>query len=382
VTKSYTGGSAPSVRFVDVRVLGEDGRGLTSDVIAGIDWTVANRDRYAIRIINLSLGHPVVEPAAIDPLCLAVERAVRAGIIVVASAGNYGMNSKGQKVLGGVTSPGNSPYAITVGAIDTRGTADRSDDRLAPFSSRGPTAFDLAVKPDVVAPGARVVSLEAFNSVLSRTQPAWHVAGSYRNAYMRLSGTSMATAVVSGGVALLLDAEPTLTPAQVKIALQMGATFVPEAGLIGAGAGSVDFEASLELARQGLVGSLLDVAGGLLGGVLGDSGGAAFRDTGTMIDRLYAGTGVSLLSSLTAPLFWSLADQSEWGVLNLLGLTNVLALEPANRLVWGEVAGWSDSYYIVWGNTIQDPSGEYIVWGNHEHTDGSYIVWGNQAVPQ
>jgi serine protease AprX len=380
VTRAYSGGSAPAVRFVDVRVLGSDGRGLTSDVIAGLDWAVSNRTRYGIRIINLSLGHPVVEPAAIDPLCQAVERAVRAGIIVVASAGNYGVTATGQKVLGGVTSPGNSPYAITVGAIDTRGTADRSDDRLAAFSSRGPTAYDFAVKPDVVSPGTRIVSLEAFSSVLSRTEPDWHVAGSYRNAYMRLSGTSMAAAVVSGGVALLLDAEPALTPAQVKVALQMGATFVPEGGLIGGGAGSVDFEESLELARQGLVGSLLNTVDGLLGGVLGDSGGAAYRDAGTMIDRLYGGTGISLLNALTAPLFWTLADSSEWGVLSLLGLDNVLALEPANRLVWGEVAEWSGTYYIAWGTTIQTPSGDYIAWGTHE-TDPNYIAWGTH-VPQ
>jgi serine protease AprX len=377
VTDAYTGGSAPSIRFVDVRVLGRDGRGLTSDVIAGIDWTVANATRYGIRVINLSLGHPVAEPAATDPLCRAVERAVRAGLVVVVSAGNYGRTPAGQYVLGGITSPGNSPHAITVGATDTRGTSKRSDDRVAAFSSRGPTAFDLAVKPDVVAPGSRVVSLEAYSSLLSRTQPSWHVAGWGRNAYMRLSGTSMAAAVVSGGVALLLDAEPDLTPTQVKIALQMGASFIPDAALIGGGTGSVDFDASLELAQQGLVGSLLDTVGGLLG----QSNGAAYRDAGTMIDRVYNGTGISLLGSLTAPLFWRLADSSEWGVLNLLGLNNVLALEPANRLLWGEVSGWTDSYYVVWGSTIQDPNGQYVVWGS-QYSDPNYVVWGSNLAPQ
>src|SRR5688572_30716256 len=106
-TSAYTGGSAPAVKFIDIRVLGRTGSGYTSDVLAGIDWAIANRTKYAIRVINLSLGHPVAESAATDPLCIAVERAVKAGIVVVASAGNYGLTSTGAPVLGGITSPGN-----------------------------------------------------------------------------------------------------------------------------------------------------------------------------------------------------------------------------------------------------------------------------------
>src|SRR5688500_13695203 len=112
VTSAFAGGSAPSVKLIDVRVLGANGAGRTSDVIAGIDWVVQNRSRYGIRVINLSLGHPVVEPSATDPLCKAVARAVASGITVVVSAGNYGLTSKGQPVLGGITSPGNSPFAL------------------------------------------------------------------------------------------------------------------------------------------------------------------------------------------------------------------------------------------------------------------------------
>ena len=133
-------------------------------------------------------------------------------------------------MLGGITSPGNSPAAITVGALDTNGTLSTSDDVVAPYSSRGPTRYDLAVKPDVVAPGTRIVSLEAPDSYLANNYRQWHIAGSGKNAYLRLSGTSMATAVVSGGVALLLNAEPSLTPAQVKMALQTGARFMPDGG--------------------------------------------------------------------------------------------------------------------------------------------------------
>jgi serine protease AprX len=376
VTPGFAGGSAPGVRLVDVRVLGANGTGYTSDVIAGIDWAIAHRSEYGIRVINLSLGHPVTEPAAIDPLCQAVQRAVAAGVVVVASAGNYGATSTGALVLGGIVSPGNSPYAITVGAIDTAGTIDRSDDHVAAYSSRGPTALDLAVKPDVVAPGSRLVSLEARGSYLRSAYPAWHVAGNGNNAYFRLSGTSMAAAVVSGGVALLLDASPGLTPAHVKAALQMGATFVPDAGLIGAGAGSVSFPASLKLSRTGLLPGLLNT----LEGLLGQASGAAFRDSGTMIERIYGNTGLRLLGLLDALLFWQQAESAESGVLNLLGLGNPLAQVPANWLVWGEVAGWSTNYHVVWSDSIQSPSGQHVVWSDTSQSDSNHVVW-SDSVP-
>jgi serine protease AprX len=361
--------------LIDVRVLGANGMGYTSDVIAGIDWARENRDVYRIRVLNLSLGHAVAEPSATDPLCRAVQRAVEAGLVVVASAGNYGMTSTGAPVLGGITSPGNSPYALTVGAIDTAGTVDRSDDNVAPYSSRGPTKFDLAVKPDVVAPGTRIVSLEASGSYLSTTYPAWHIAGTAKNSYFRLSGTSMATAVVSGGVALLLDSNENLTPGQVKVALQMGATFASNGGLVGAGAGSVSFPGSLKMAQTGLVPNLLST----LGSLLGISGGATFRDSGTLIDRLYGNSGLRLLGLLDASVLWQQADQAEWGVLNLLGLLNPLAQIPANRLIWGEVAGWTSNSHVVWGDSVTAPSGQHVVWGDSEHTDANHVVWGDSV---
>ena len=165
VTTLFNGGIAPGAQLVNVRVLGADGSGLTSDVIAGIDWVIANRARYNIRVINLSLGHPVTEPALTDPLCQAVARATAQGIVVVASAGNDGMTADGRTVLGSIVSPGNSPFALTVGALDTWGTPGRSDDTVATYSSRGPARYDLTVKPDVVAPGNRIISLEADDAI-------------------------------------------------------------------------------------------------------------------------------------------------------------------------------------------------------------------------
>jgi serine protease AprX len=290
---------------------------------------------------------------------------------VVASAGNYGVTSTGAPVLGGITSPGNSPAAITVGAVDTNGTVDRSDDRVAPYSSRGPTRFDLAVKPDVVAPGTRIVSLEANGSYLASTYPQWHVAGNGINAYFRLSGTSMATGVVSGGIALLLDAEPSLTPGQVKVALQTGARFIGSAGLVAGGTGSVDFAQSLKIAHQGLITSLLST----VQNVLGLSSGASFFDRGTLIDRVYDRTGLRLLGLLDLGTLLYGAESAEPGVLTLLGNQNLLGQTPANYLVWGTVADWTSSYYLVWGTTVQDPSGQYLVWGTMAD-DGDYLVWG------
>ena len=251
VAPGYAGGIAPGAQLVNVRVLGADGSGLTSDVIAGLEWVVANRARYNIRVINLSVGHPATEACATDPLCEAVNQAVQAGIVVVVSAGNAGTTPDGRVVQGGISSPGNSPYAITVGALNTWGTADRSDDTVAAFSSRGPTEYDLAVKPDVAAPGSRILSLEATGTFLPTLYPSIHAAGAGNNSYMYLSGTSMAAPMVSGGVALLLEGLPGLTPAQVKFALQSGATYSNDGGLMGAGAGSVNFWASRQIAVSG-----------------------------------------------------------------------------------------------------------------------------------
>jgi len=374
-TSAYSGGSAPSVKFIDVRVLGKTGTGYTSDVLAGIDWVIANRAKYGIRIINLSLGHAVAEPAATDPLCVAVERAVKAGIVVVASAGNYGVTSTGAPILGGITSPGNTPGALTVGAVDTKGTADRSDDVIAPYSSKGPTRYDLAVKPDVVAPGTRIVSLEANASYIAKTYPQYHIAGTGNNAYLRLSGTSMSTAVVSGGVALLLDAEPSLSPAQVKVVLQTGARFMPSGGLIGSGTGNVDFAQSLKIADQGLISSLLST----LQNVLGLSSGASFVDKGTLIDRVYDRTGIRLLGLLDLSALLAGADSAEPGVLSLLGQSNPIGYTPANYVVWGTAANWTSSYYVVWGTSMRDPSGQYVVWGTS--VDDDYVVWGTTVDP-
>jgi serine protease AprX len=147
-------GVAPNANIIDLEVL--DNHGMTTDslVIKAIGRAIDLKDQYNIRVLNLSLGRPVYESSQIDPLCQAVKTAWNAGIVVVVSAGNLGRNS-----YASILSPGNSPYAITVGAMKTMGTAARGDDQVASYSSKGPTWIDMTVKPDLVAPGNQVVSL-------------------------------------------------------------------------------------------------------------------------------------------------------------------------------------------------------------------------------
>lgn len=198
-------GMAPKALLVGVKVLDKLGTGPLSRLLAGIDWVIQNRRRYAIRILSISLGAQAVGDAADDPLAIAVERAWQAGLTVVTAAGNAGPEE------GTISSPGIAPSVITVGAMDDRESGSRADDLLASFSSRGPTA-EGRVKPDLLAPGVGITSLRAPKSMIDKLQPESRV-GEW---YATLSGTSMAAPIVAGLVALLLEKEPGLDPTGVK----------------------------------------------------------------------------------------------------------------------------------------------------------------------
>ena len=170
-TYDDTRGVAQGAHIISLKVLDENGDGFAGDVIEAVDWAIANRERYRIRVINLSLGGAVVQPCADDPVCQAVERAYHADMIVVASGGNGGKDANGHEVLGGITSPGNSPYAITVGALNTKGTAWRSDDEVTTYSSCGVTRFDHLFKPDLVAPGNKIRGVAVLGSTLVNEHP-------------------------------------------------------------------------------------------------------------------------------------------------------------------------------------------------------------------
>lgn len=347
-------GIAPNAHLLDLRVLDQNGSSNDSVVIAAIQTAVNLKNRYNVRVINLSLGRPIYEGCSLDPLCEAAEAAWNDGIVVVAAAGNLGRNGYST-----VLSPGNSPHAITVGAMKTLATYTPSDDQIASYSSKGPTYIDLTVKPDIVAPGNLVVSLLAPGSTLARAYPANVIDSSYYSfaqtgtpEYMRLSGTSMAAPVVSGTVALMLQKDPFLTPDTVKARLMKtarkafpssstatdpstGQTYTSYYDLFTIGAGYVDAAA-----------------------VLANHDGA-------------------LLSSVSPSASYDPISQKGYLIIPLTSNWKWLP-QWSPRLVWSNTAVpngnaiWNASN--VWGSS--GTWGTSIVWGTGGGTSGTSIVWG------
>ena len=198
-------GVAPDARIISVKAFSEDGSSSYATVIRGIDWVINNRTQYAIRVLNLSLGGPARSRYWDDPLNKAVMRAWQSGIVVVVSAGNSGPLPQTVGV------PGNVPYVITVGAMTDNYTSSNSDNRLASFSSTGPT-FEGFVKPDLVAPGGHVWSFMATYQKIAVDHPTFMNNGDF----FTMSGTSQSAAAVSGVAALVIYNNPGLTPDQVK----------------------------------------------------------------------------------------------------------------------------------------------------------------------
>jgi subtilisin family serine protease len=245
-------GIAPGAHLVVLKTLNDDGEGFISNAIAAIDYAIELRAAYNIRVINLSVAAGVYESYKTDPLTLAAARAVEAGIVVVTAAGNQGRDAKGRAQYGGITSPGNAPWVLTVGASNHNGTLDRRDDTIAPFSSLGPSRIDFVAKPDLVAPGVGIESLADTSGTLFAARPEARLWGSVATTvepYLSLSGTSMAAPVVAGTVALMLEANPALKPAAVKAILQRSAEPHPAYSVMAQGAGFLNARASVELAQ-------------------------------------------------------------------------------------------------------------------------------------
>ena len=257
---AYTG-IAPAASVINVRVLDSQGQGSVSNAVAGIDWCISNKTAYNIRVLNLSLGSTAVDSYVDDPLCQAARRAFQAGIVVCAAAGNLGKDSEGNKLYGAIHTPGIEPSAITVGAANTFGTDSRSDDGVTSYSSRGPTRgyytdtdgvkhFDNLIKPDLIAPGNRIIAAKSPGNYLVTAHPELDTTVSSYPAHsmMNLSGTSMATPVVAGTVALVLQRNPQLTPNLVKALLEY--TSQPLAGFnnLEQGAGLLNIEGAVRMA--------------------------------------------------------------------------------------------------------------------------------------
>ena len=240
-------GMAPQARLVSLKIAGRDGAADVSQVLAAIQYAVSFKDQLGIDVLNLSLGTDSNHDSRRDPLNRAVERAWRAGIVVVVAASNRG------PAAGTISKPADDPLVITVGAVDDRGTPQRGDDTVPAFTGRGPVVQGpsgdqvTVYKPDVVAPGVGLVSLISPNSNIEQSAPPSTVGVP---GYRRGSGTSQATAVVSGAVALLLERRD-LNPDEVKAALWLGAHRVADSSYSQTGAGVIDVSGSLGRGVQG-----------------------------------------------------------------------------------------------------------------------------------
>lgn len=231
-------GIAPDADLIGVRIT------TVAEAIKGIQWCIENKDKFNIRVINMSLGDLATRPYKDDPWVQAAEKAVNAGMTVVVAAGNEGPDA------GTISTPAIDPRLITVGAVDDKRTPETSDDTMAPFSSRGPTSIDAVPKPDIVAPGVGVYSTLSPNATLDVPELP-HVGKNY----IAISGTSMATPLVAGLVACLIQANPKLTHDDIKKILT--STAVPYAGFDASSQGS-----GLVNAKEALKVALADTTGG------------------------------------------------------------------------------------------------------------------------
>ena len=245
-------GIAPGATLSIFKVLDEEGNGRISDVIAAFDYILKKNATLNIRVVNLSVATGVYESYMTDPLTLAAKRLVDTGVVVVAAAGNLGRTAEGLYAYGGITSPGNAPWVLTVGASSHMGTTARADDRMAAFSSRGPTAMDNAAKPDLVAPGVGIESLSNPDSAFYTSMSSYLLGGTIPRGYLpylSLTGTSMAAPVVTGTVALMLQVNPALTPNAIKAILHYTAQVYGGYDPLTQGAGFLNAAGAVEMAR-------------------------------------------------------------------------------------------------------------------------------------
>src|SRR3954465_6939762 len=397
-------GIAPGASLLVEKVLDATGQGFISNVIAAIDYAVANKDALHIRVINLSVAAGVYESYTTDPLTLAARRAVEAGIVVVTAAGNLGRNAVGQTQYGGIGAPGNAPWVITVGASSHNGTTDRADDTVAAFSSRGPSAIDFQAKPDVVAPGVGIESIAEAGSTLWNTKPLMRLWGTVPTAtepYLSLSGTSMAAPVVSGTIALMLQVNPSLTPNLVKAILQYTAETRPNYTALAQGAGFLNARGAVELARSIGASSAADAATVLLAprpvAVNADNGPAWGRRIIWGNLRIGGGELGVTASAWRLDVLWGSPVTPEgspvaWGTTacsrdlecdpsNPFGPRNIVwgtgAANEADNIVWGTECGGADCDNIVWGTSTE---GDNIVWGTASEGEGDNIVWGTNVL--
>lgn len=410
-------GIAPEARLVVLKVLDGVGRGRISDVIAAVDYAVTHKSELNIRVLNMSIGAGVYESYNTDLLTLAAKRAVEEGLVVVAAGGNHGRTDDGMVQHGAISAPGNAPWVITVGAASHMGTTSRADDTVAAFSSRGPTAYDHAAKPDLVAPGVGIYSLSSPGSTLYAKWHDYLLPGADTAPYMpylSLSGTSQAAPVVAGTVALMLQANPSLTPNAVKAILQYTAEMYAGHSFMAQGAGFLNARGAVDLAlalyappaarapappewsRQIIWGNHQVQGGELIAtanawathvewGAATDANGELVT-WGLVCSGTRCGVDDSGWSSWDGESGWSSSGNerqwSSWGAScsTIACDTIVWGSELSVNVVWGDSCGNNDCEDTLWATSDDD----IVVWGNSEsgivvwgNSDSDIVVWGN-----
>jgi serine protease AprX len=379
-------GIAPGVSVLSMKVLDEEGKGSIGDIIAAMDWIGKHHKRYNIRVVNMSVGAGVYESYWTDPLTLAAKALVDRGITVVAAAGNFGKNAAGELQWGGITAPGVAPWVLTVCAFSTGGTVETADDSIASFSSSGPTAFDFAAKPDICAPGVGIVSLAAPESALysagALASPSWLTSGLSslfaHKPYMALTGTSQATPFVTGTVALMLQANPNLTPNLIKAILQYTATKRADVSPLRQGGGFMNTLGAVSLAKfyaQAQPGQVISGEGWSQEIIWGN-----YRFSGGVLDPR-ANAWMAGVQWGWAKTQGGLGDNIVWGTQCGGGCDNIVwGTIGGDNIVWGTNA--DDN--IVWGTNADDNvvwgtfGGDNIVWGTGGWADN--IVWGTTGL--
>lgn len=366
-------GIAPQVDLVSVRVLQADGSGTVSGVLAGLEWVLENQKTYNIRIVNMSLGAPVTDSYLDDPLCKMVENVWKRGIFVVTAAGNNGrlnsslpddsdapLDNEGfGTAYGSIQSPGNSPYVMTVGAMK-EGFSGRVSDKIATYSSRGPSILDYVMKPDIVAPGNMVISIGPSQGHLYRRASDTNTiplidyiidpmtfSPTGKNSYFKLSGTSMATPVVAGAAAMMLQREPWLTPDTLKARLMVGASKWAHSDNVGDpctfGAGYLDIPSAMANTFVATTYALspkleLDEKGNLI----------------LKYESMLGGTRAIWGTNITDPTVI-------WGT----------------RAIWGSTQQTVGGTRAIWGLTAGQVGGTRAIWGTTGLLEANRALWGN-----
>ncbi len=349
--------------IIDLKVIGGEGWGVASNLIKAIDWVIANKNKYDIRVANLSLGHPPLQSYRKDPLCAAVRRMVKAGIVTVVSAGNLGRTDDHPVVYGGITVPGIEPSVITVGAINNQGTLTHKDDIGTSYSSRGPT-IDGLFKPDLVAPGNGIPGAIGEDSFLEEHYPDLKV----DEGYLDLSGSSMATAFVSGVVTQMLDENERLTPGLVKMILLLTATKLEQPHLFQQGNGMVNAVAAAQMAK------LVDVKKRRLKKdidpywdlVLVE--GVKCKKEPENCERVWVGGAVAYADQVVFSPLVNDSVSSLWGSSFLW--SDSLSWEEKSELSWAK--GFFDSGSVLWSDSFL--WADSLLWADTKLNDSS-VLW-------